>query len=130
MRGLVALAVSVSAFSSFPAARLDAKAWHAPRPPRLIDAGTFDRLLADVRAEPFADGKLERVRAVAGGKVYLFTAGQVIALLDAFAFWDDRLQALRLLPLVDADNAATVYRYFTDAPETVRWDAARVLRLS
>jgi hypothetical protein len=112
------------------APRLEAVPWSNMHRPRLIDPTTFDRLLREVRAEPFADGKLERVRVVAGGRVYLFTSGQAIALFDAFAFWDDRLQALRLLPLVDASNAAAVCRYFEPAPPTVRAEAARVLGLA
>jgi hypothetical protein len=83
-----------------------------------------------VRSEPFTDGKLERVRAVAGGRAYVFTGGQVVALLDAFVYWNDRLQALRLLPVVDAGNAEIVRRYFEPAPTTIYSEAERVLGLS
>ena len=108
----------------------DARPWPRPRPPRLVDESTFDRLLDEVRSEPFTDGKLERVRAVAGGKVYVFTGAQVVALLDAFVYWNDRLQALRLLPLVDAGNAEIVRRQFEAAPTTISAEAERVLGLS
>jgi hypothetical protein len=107
-----------------------ARPWPRPRPPRLLDAASFDRLLNDVRAEPFPDGKLERIRAVAGGKMFVFTGGQVVALLDTFTFWRDRLDALRLLPLVDASNAEIVRRYFEAAPPLYSSEAARVLGLS
>jgi hypothetical protein len=110
--------------------RLDARPWPRPRAPQLIDPATFERLIRDVRSEPFTDGKLGRLRNVAGGGVYVFAGGQVISLLDAFTFWDDRLQALRLLPLVDADNALIVCHYFEQAPELVRSAAARILGLA
>lgn len=100
-----------------------------PHPPRLIDPVTFDQLLGAVKAEPFADGKLERISAVAGGRGYLFTSGQVVELLDAFTFWIDRLAALRLLPLIDYNHALAVLGYFDPAPATIRSEAKRVLDL-
>lgn len=101
-----------------------------PRPPRPIDAATFVQLVDAVKRESFVDGKLEHLRSVAGGKRYLFTGGQVIALLDAFTFWTDRIEALRLLPVLDRNNATIVARYFNSAPPITRTEARRILSLS
>lgn len=124
---VLTITFAVAAISVSPSA--SAKQWGV-RPPRPVDAATFDQLLEAVRAEPFTDGKLERVRAVAGGKRYVFTSGQVTALLDAFTYWTDRLEALRLLPVIDRDNAAAVARYFAPAPATTRSEAARILQVA
>ncbi len=127
-RALVVFVLGVSV-SLFPTGHVDAMPPAYPHPPRLIDAATFDRLLGDVRSEPPTDGKLERVRAIASGRAYVFTGGQVVALLDAFTFWIDRVQALGLLPLVDGGQAARDCRYFDPAPATIRADATRILGL-
>jgi hypothetical protein len=98
-----------------------------PRPPRPVPAEVFAQLVDAMRGESFPDGKLERLRAVSGGKRYLFDSGQAITVLDLFAFWNDRLEALRLLPLVDAASARAVRRYFESAPDAYRSEAQRIL---
>jgi hypothetical protein len=124
------VALAFACFVSMLSAPSGARPWPRPHPPRLLEPAAFDRLLSDVRSEPFTDGKLERVRAVAGGRVYVFTGGQVVALLESFTFWADRLQALRLLPNVDTDNAELVRRYFESAPTLIYTEAGRVLGLA
>ncbi len=102
------------------------KPWRT-RSPTPIDAETFQRLWTAVQAEPFADGKLEQLRAVAGGNRYTFAGPQAVALLRGFNFWSDRLQALRLLPVVNFDEAGAVVAYFDSAPALLRSEARRIL---
>lgn len=125
VRSSILLVLAFFAFSTVASARPC-----FPRPPRPIDPVTFDQLLGAVNAEPFADGKLKRISAVAGGKSYLFTSGQVVALLASFTFWIERLAALRLLPLIDYNHALAVLRYFDDAPAIIRSEAKRALGLT
>lgn len=99
-----------------------------PRPPRAIPAAVFAELVDTMKAEAFPDAKLERLRAVSGGKLYLFTSGQSITILEFLTFWNDRVTALRLLPPVDAQHAAAVLRYFDAAPATLRSEAGDILR--
>lgn len=120
---LPGMLLSLAALSSSSRAQDDG----FPVPPRLISRSAFNRLLTAVKAEPFTDGKLQQVSAVAAGKRYVFTCGQVVTLLGAFDFWTDRLDALRLTPVVDHDNASVVLRYFDDAPATMRTEAQRIL---
>ena len=101
-----------------------------PRPPRPIPADVFAQLVDAMKAESFPDGKLERLRTVAGGKRYLLDGAQAITVLDLFAFWNDRLAALRLLSFVDGASAHAVRRYFAAAPDTVRSEAERILGAS
>jgi hypothetical protein len=103
-----------------------AKLPHVPRHP--IDTATYDALLADVIAEPFADGKMQRIHAVRATNC-TFTAGQVITLLAAFEFWVERVDALRELPLAKGDRAGAnaVVRYFSGAPATMQSEAQQIL---
>lgn len=96
-------------------------------PPWPIDAARFDALLAAVQAESFADGKLGQLRVVAGTKAYSFGGGQAVALLAAFDFWVERVEALRLLPLADQAGAKAVLRYFSGAPSTLQSEAQQIL---
>lgn len=98
-----------------------------PRPPRPIPADVFAQLFDAMKGESFPDGKLEKLRAITGGKRYLFDSGQAITVLGLFSFWNDRLEALRLLPLVDAASARAVRRYFEPAPDAYRSEAQRIL---
>lgn len=109
------------------AADASAMPYVQPRPPRPIPADVFAQLVDAMTAESFPDGKLEKLRAVAGGKRYLFDGGQAISVLHLFSFWNDRLAALRLLPLVDAASARAVRRYFESAPDGYRSEAQRIL---
>jgi hypothetical protein len=98
--------------------------------PRPIDPTTFTHLIEAIKSEQFADAKLERLRGVAGGKIYLFSTGQMLTVLDLFEFWTERLDALRLLPPIDGKHAAATVRYFDQAPDTIRSEARRVLQVS
>ena len=119
---VVVVALSVAATAA-------AKGNSSVSPPRPIHPAVFARLLEAVRAEPFTDAKLGRLREVEGGRAWLLDAAQASQLLDAFDFWSDRLEALRLMPLVDAAvAAAAVLRFFDPAPDSIRRDAERVLR--
>lgn len=112
------------------AATADAKiSW--PRARRPIDAATYDALLTAVAAEPFADGKRERIRNICGAKAYSFTAAQLTTLLAAFEFWVERLDALRVLPLSAGDRASAnaVLLYFSGAPATMQSEARRILAI-
>ena len=97
-------------------------------PPRPIDAATYDALLTDVNAEPFADGKMQRIHTVRNTN-YTFTAGQVVTLLAAFQFWVERVDAVRELPLATGDRAGAnaVLRYFSGAPATMQSEARQIL---
>lgn len=121
MRALAALLLVVAAADAV------ATPYVQPRPPRPIPADVFAQLVDAVKAEDFPDGKIERLRAVSGGKLYLFTSSQAITILELFTFWTDRVTALRLLPLVDGKHAAAVLRYFDAAPEVVRSEARAIL---
>lgn len=123
VRRAIAAGLLLAAMGSTAQAQYDG--W--PAPPRPISAAAFQRLLAAVKAESFSDGKPQQVRAVAAGKRYLFAGGQVIAVLDAFGYWTDRLEALRLLPLVDRAGATAVKQSFDAAPATIRSEAGRIL---
>jgi hypothetical protein len=110
-----------------PAAAAPATWPRLPHPPVAIDAATFQALLAAVNAESFADGKLERLRAVAGGRSYSFTGRQAVSLLRSFEFWIERVEALRLLPIADREGVDAVLRYFAGAPSTIATEAQRIL---
>ena len=96
-----------------------------PHPRRPVDAATFDALLSAVTAESFADGKIERIRAVASE--HSFSGGQAVTLLATFDFWIERLDALRATPLTDRAGANAVLRYFSGAPSTIQTEAQHIL---
>jgi hypothetical protein len=107
-------------------ATAEAKQRQVPRHP--IDAATYDVLLADVIAEPFADGKMQPIHAARAANC-TFTAAQVVTLLAAFEFWVERVDALPELPLAKGDRAGAnaVLRYFSGAPATMQSEAQRIL---
>jgi hypothetical protein len=96
-----------------------------PHPRRPVDAATFDALLSAVTAESFADGKIERIRAVASE--HSFSGGQAVTLLATFDFWIERLDALRATPLTDRAGANAVLRYFSGAPATIQTEAQHII---
>ena len=101
-----------------------------PQPPqRPITAADFGELLAAVNAEPFGNAKLECLRAVNGSRSYSFDGQQALALLGSFEFWVERVEALRLLPIIDRDRASVdaVRLFFEGAPALLRAEAQRVL---
>ncbi len=121
MRGVACLLACVIANASAAASYV------RPRPPRAITADELGRLADAVQAEPFADGKLEQLRRVAGGRYLLFSGAQAIGILELFAFWSERLSALRLMPLTGADADQAVLRAFERAPGVIRDEARRIL---
>jgi hypothetical protein len=110
---------------------LAAEASAAPRPPlrppQPIDAVTLDKLLSALAKEPLGDGKLGQLRAVTAGRRWLFDGRQAIAVLGRFGFWNERAEALRLVPLADAAAATEVLRWFDPAPEPVRAEVRQIL---
>jgi hypothetical protein len=118
--------VLIHSLLAVSALTVTAKLPHVPRHP--IDAATYDALLADVTAEPFADGKMQRIRAVRAANC-TFTAAQVVTLLAAFEFWVERVDALRELPLATGDRAGAgaVLRYFSGAPATMQSEVQGIL---
>jgi hypothetical protein len=97
------------------------------RPPRVIDPTALGHLVDAIKAETFTDGKIGRLREVAGGRAYLFTGSQTLTLLPLFTYWTDRVEALRLLSLADPQEAPRVLRYFDPAPELLRSEARTIL---
>ncbi|RMG17171.1 MAG: DUF4476 domain-containing protein [Deltaproteobacteria bacterium] len=100
-------ATEVEAVDAAPAAGAEPAAGAYGMPP-----ADFERLLAAIRDEDFADGKRRVVEDSA--ESWTFTCKQVASILELFTFGDDKLAALRVLAprLVDPENAYTIYRVF------------------
>ncbi len=85
----------------------------APAQPSVTSPEELSRIRRAVDAESFADDQLAVLRSASHGR--RFTSAQVVVLMEAFNFSDDRIEAADMLypQVVDLQNWYTVYGALT-----------------
>jgi hypothetical protein len=84
-----------------------------PPPPQPMSPQRFAALQGAINAEGFPDRKIAVLRTAATGDTF-FTCDQLGALIDLFAFPNNKVDAVAIVKshLVDPDNAFTLYGHF------------------
>lgn len=77
-----------------------------------MSADDFAVLLSDLEDEPFSDNQLSLLRIASSS--HFFLVEQVEAILECFAFEDDRVEAVRILypQILDDENAYRLFNKF------------------
>lgn len=96
------------------------------QPVYAMSMGDFAILVKDLDQEPFSDNRLSLLRIAASS--HFFLVEQVEALLECFAFEDDRVEAVRILypQILDDEKAFRLFNKF--AFSTSKKEVAKILQ--